>query len=74
MVIVALTALEKSPAPVVSIMAVRGPAPSDVTMWKVPEMEALLVLTWGRVLPERAMAAFTPVVALLVPPACTRSF
>lgn len=68
-VMVALTALEKSPMPVVSTIAVTGPAPSDVTMWNVPEIEALLVEIWGRVDPESAIAAFTPLTALLVPPA-----
>jgi hypothetical protein len=68
-VTVALTALLKSPWPVVSTTAVTGPAPSEVTMWKVPEMEALVVLIWGRVEPDRAMDLATPVAALFFPPA-----
>jgi hypothetical protein len=46
----------KAPVPVGSTMAVYGPAPSDVTMWTVPEMEPPEE-TWGRVLPDMAVTA-----------------
>ena len=58
-VTVAILPVEKAPVPVVSTMAVYGPAPSVVTMWTVPEMEPPFE-TWGRVEPDMAMTALMP--------------
>ena len=54
--ILARVPLANLPLAVLSTTALNGPAPSVVTMWKVPEMEPPFALTWGRVDPERAIA------------------
>lgn len=78
----ALVPLANSPVPVESTTACRGPAPSVVTMWKVPDSVPLVADTCGSVEPERSCAAATmetvflpwplvlprPLVAILVEP------
>ena len=48
---------------------IHTPAPSEVTIWKVPEIDALSVLICGSVLPERAIDLVTPDSALFLPAA-----